>query len=678
MNAPAAEASFMQYRVAAIQYEPALGEKERNVTDLLRLTEEAAQHGARLIVHPEMASTGYCWLSREEIAPFVETLPGPTTDRFSHLAARYDCYIATSLPEVDPATNVYYNSLALIGPAGLLGVYRKVHSYISEPRWARDGDLGFPVWDTPLGRLGGVICQDASFFEATRLLALRGADVLLFPTNWLDEKCPNNWWMARAFENGCYFIAADRYGLERGVQFSGGSCIIDPDGAIQAYLDAGEGIVYGDVDLRRSRDKRWGPILQDSSGEARLAPAGNRIEDRRPAEYITLAQNTYLWEPLKYHSLYDLGELPPGQLSCVGIIQADLQELHQPHLQPPISAAHSGGTPVELLSGMLRATLRDHAPTLPDVLVLPELVLPGPFPEGDESAGAVAAIQAIQAGAIEVPGPATEALIALAAEFQLTLVAGVAERAYDEATGGPVFYNSVLLIDPEGVYGKYRKLHLTSSDRRWASPGNLGLPTFDTPAGRIGLATGYDVLFPETLRVLAGKGADLVCAPAYLNFPDPVGMPPSAIRFAVPMQPEEYDPYHYILWRVRADEHEVYLAVANWSGGVNSLRANGYSGIFSPSCPRYPWNEVIADAEPDAEYPASPALTMMTIDTREQRTGRRSTSTLRYAPGEVAGSLTGELAYDIRESIPGNAVRSKPLLRKRIPHWYLDLVKVNL
>src|SRR5579864_3921601 len=211
MNLAATASSFTRYRVAAIQYEPALGEKEHNVTDLLRLTEEAARQGARLIVHPEMATTGYCWLSREEIAPFVETLPGPTTDRFAKLAAQYDCYIATSLPEVDPATNVFYNSLALIGPQGLIGVYRKVHSYISEPRWARDGDLGFPVWDTPLGRLGGVICQDASFFESTRLLALRGADVLLFPTNWLDEKCPSAWWMARAFENGCYFIAADRY-----------------------------------------------------------------------------------------------------------------------------------------------------------------------------------------------------------------------------------------------------------------------------------------------------------------------------------------------------------------------------------------------------------------------------------------------------------------------------------
>ena len=670
MNPPAVEPSFLQYKVAAIQYEPLLGEKERNITDLLRLTEEATRHGARLIVHPEMATTGYCWLSREEIAPFVETLPGPTTERFAHLAARHDCYIATGLPEVDPATNVYYNSMALIGPGGLIGVYRKVHSYISEPLWARDGDLGFPVWDTPLGRLGGVICQDASFFESTRLLALYGADVLLFPTNWLDEKCPSSWWIARAFENGCYFIAADRYGLERGVQFSGGSCIIDPDGTIQAYLDDGEGIIYGEVDLRRSRDKSWGSLTRDDGGKAHLEAVGNCIADRRPAEYITLTHNTYLWEPLKYHSQYGLGELPPGQLSCAGVIQTELQAFH------PFTR-HAGGKAIELLSGMLRATLRDHEPARPDILVLPELMLPGPLPQVDEEAAAM------QAAAIEVPGIETEALIALAAEFQLTLVVGVAERAYDHSTAegeasGPVYYNSVLLIDPEGVYGKYRKLHLTAGDRRWASPGNLGLPTFDTPSGRIGLATGYDVLFPETLRVLAGKGADLVCAPAYLNFPDPLGLPPSAIRYAQPVQPEEYDPYHYILWRVRADEHEVYLAVANWHGAADGLRANGNSGIFSPSCQRYPWNEVITDEEPDPTVPALPALTMMTIDTREQRTGRRSTATLRYAPGEVAGSLTGELAYDIRETIPGNAVRGKPLLRKRLPYWYLDLAKTNL
>src|SRR5437660_12772137 len=123
--------SFTRYRVAAIQYDPTLGEKERNAADLLRLAGEAASNGARLIVLPEMATTGYCWESRAEIAPYVEPVPGPTTERFQQVAARYGSIIALGLPEVDPTTDVYYNSLALLGPEGVIGTYRKIHSYIS-------------------------------------------------------------------------------------------------------------------------------------------------------------------------------------------------------------------------------------------------------------------------------------------------------------------------------------------------------------------------------------------------------------------------------------------------------------------------------------------------------------------------------------------------------------------
>jgi predicted amidohydrolase len=291
------------------------------------------------------------------------------------------------------------------------------------------------------------------------------------------------------------------------------------------------------------------------------------------------------------------------------------------------------------------------------------LLLPGPL-----TGTTPEAVAHLQTGAICVPGPETAALVILATEFQITLVLGVAERV-ERPGAPPAFYNTVLLIDPEGVYGTYRKLHLTQSDQLWASPGDLGLPTFDVPAGRIGLATGYDVLFPETLRVLAGAGADLVCAPAYLNFPTPSGLPPSQIRFKKPIAPDEYDPIHSLIWRVRAAEHNVYLALANWHGQAHSLSANGHSGIFSPSTDTYPWREIVVDEEDGF------GLTMMTIDTREQRTGRRSTTYLNYAPGELSGSLTGELAYNIRDSIPGNVVRSKPLLRKRLPYWYLDLVK---
>ncbi len=641
------------YRVAAIQFEPTLGEKEKNVARLLHLVEEAATNGAKLIVLPEIATTGYCWQSRAEIAPHVEPIPGPTTDRFQHLATARGCYIAVSLPEVDSSTNVYYNSMVLLGPEGLVGTYRKIHSFISEPRWARDGDLGMPVWDTPLGRLSGLICMDAMYFEAARIPALHQADVLLFPTNWLDEKSPSSWWMARAFENGVYFIAANRYGEERGVQFSGGSCILDPDGAIQAYLDNGEGIVYGEVDIARARDKRWG--VQGANG---LEDSGDRLADRRPNEYAQVTHNSYLWEPLRYHSLYSLGELPPGQLSCTGVLQVRLQDF----------VTQSQQETLQVLQATVRMLIKDAAPAQPDVLVLPELVLPGPrstsSPESEQ-----ALISHMQEGAILVPGPETDVLSALADELQISMVLGVAER--DMSTSQTTYYNTVLLIDPGGVYGKYRKLHLTHHDRLWAQPGNMGLPTFDTPAGRIGLATGYDVLFPETLRILAGQGADIVCAPTLLNFPDPIGLEPTTIPHKLIVAPDDYDPVHYLIWRVRAAEHNVYLALANWSGGHGMMHANGQSGIFAPLAVLYPWTEVVVDEH-------ETLLTMMTIDTREQRTGRRTTQALTYSPGDMAGSLTGELAYDVLDSIPGNVVRSKPMLRKRQPFWYLDIARSTM
>ncbi len=644
---------LLSYRVAAIQYEPTLGEKEKNVTRLLDLVEEAATHGAKLIVLPEIATTGYCWLSRSEIAPYVEPIPGPTTDRFQHLATSRACYIALSLPEVDSRTNIYYNSMVLLGPEGLLGTYRKIHSFIAEPRWARDGDLGMPVWDTQIGHLSGLICMDAIYFEAARIPALHQADVLLFPTNWFDEKSPSSWWMARAFENGVYFIAANRYGEERGIQFSGGSCILNPDGSIQAYLDNGEGIVYGEVDLARARQKRWGAQNADGKDDS-----GDRLADRRPGEYAQITHNSYLWEPLRYHSLYALGELPPGQLSCTGVLQACLQDF----------VTASQHETLQLLQDTVRTLIKDAAPARPDVLVLPELVLPGPR-STSLNQSEQEFIAYMQSEAIQVPGPETDVLTTLADELQISMVLGVAER--DSNIPQPLYYNTVLLIDPGGVYGKYRKLHLTHRDRLWAQPGNVGLPTFDTPAGRIGLATGYDVLFPETLRILAGQGTDLVCAPALLNFPDPIGLAPTTIPHKIIVAPDEYDPAHYLLWRVRAAEHNVYLVLANWSGQYGALRANGQSGIFAPFAITYPWTEVVVDEN-------ETLLAMMTIDTREQRTGRRTTQTLSYSPGDMVNSLTGELAYDVLDSIPGNFVRSKPMLRKRQPFWYLDVVRSDL
>ncbi len=648
--------SLPSYRVAAIQYEPTLGKKEQNVVDLLRLVEEAAQQQARLIVLPEMGTTGCCWLSRSEIAPYVEPIPGPTTARFTELAARYNCYIALGLPEVDPATNLYYNTQVLIGPDGPIGRYRKVHSSISDPRWARDGDLGFPVWDTPLGRLAGVISTDMQFFEAARLEALYQADVLMLSCNWSLDRCPSNWWMTRAFENGVYLVAANRYGFERETQFQGGSCVINPDGTPQSSLFSGNGAVYGEIDLKRCRDKRW----RDPQGRL----LGDRLADRQPRFYADLASNTYLSEPLRYHALYGANELPPGQLSCLSIVQTELDQMF---FQPQSQFVQQIGERVDRLGDLIGSLIHDHEPAHPDVLVLPELILPGYLAPTDPhtSLSPIQIATRLKENAIQVPGPETDRLVELARNLQISMVLGVAERTNDPTPG---YYNTILLLDPEGIYGSYRKIHLTEQDKLWAAPGNLGLPCFDTPAGRVGLTTGYDLFFPETLRILASQGADLVCAPSLLDMPKPINIiePPNPFSSSpkVSMQ--------HLLWQLRASEQQVYLAVANWHGSYAGLSANGNSGIFSPASSTFMASEVVIEDDDE------PGLMLMTIDTREQRNGQRSsTMPLNYMPGLVAGSLTGELTYDIRDTIPGNVVRGKPLLRKRQTFWYRDLIHVR-
>src|SRR5215471_10870986 len=102
-------------KVATVQFEPTMFEKERNIARLLELCEQAAKEGAKLIVTPEMGTTGYCWFDRNEVAPFVEKIPGPTTEGFAALARRHDCHVVIGMPEVDE-DGIYFNSAVLLGP----------------------------------------------------------------------------------------------------------------------------------------------------------------------------------------------------------------------------------------------------------------------------------------------------------------------------------------------------------------------------------------------------------------------------------------------------------------------------------------------------------------------------------------------------------------------------------
>ncbi|MFN8679511.1 MAG: nitrilase-related carbon-nitrogen hydrolase [Thermomicrobiales bacterium] len=559
------------YRVAVIQFEPALFAKEANIAALSRLVEDAAVGGAKLLVTPEMATTAYCWADRAEVASEVEPIPGPSTAHFGEIARRYDCWIVLGLPEVDPETGVYYNSAVLIGPEGPVGVYRKTHAFISEPTWAKDGDLGLPVFETPLGRIAMTICMDACYPETARIPALAEADVICFPTNWLSEKSPSPSWIARAVENGVYFLAANRYGLERGVQFSGGSAVINPDGSLQGIMDNGDGIAWGEVDIARARDKRW----RGESPEDLLA-------DRRPEAYGRSTLNSYLWPAADFHGLYDLHPLPESRESRVAVMQ-----------MTPLAG--------DVAANLARIAQETAALAPVDMVVFPELALAGPVTDAETA----------RRLAQPIPGPLTGQVQAVAAAHDTRLVVGLVEQ--DPASGA--LFNSAALIGPQGVEGVYRKLHLSAEDRAWATPGDGGLPVFDIPPGRTGLLIGYDALFPEAARELALQGADIIACPSLLDGPQVRSYGATSVPFPAHVETGPTAD-HFHLWRERERENHVHVLFAN--AGAPWM---GWSGIFAAVLETEPRAEVIIPG--NAEGAVAATVSTATVTREKPMVGMR-------------------------------------------------------
>ncbi|TKI02935.1 amidohydrolase [Martelella alba] len=489
--------------VAAIQFEPSQFFKEKNILRLLALAEEAAINGAKLIVMPEMGTTGYCWLERKEIAPYVETVPGDTTDRFAGISRRYGCYLVLGMAEKDRQSDLYYNTAVLIGPDGVIGKHRKTHPYISEPKWAANGDLGHQVFTTPIGNIALLICMDIHFIETARLAFVQQADVICHISNWLAERTPAPYWINRAYENGCYLIESNRWGAERGVQFSGGSCVINPDGHVQNWRDTGDGIVYGTLEPTTS-----------------LRP---QLASRRPELYTSLMTHPFLWNPLDFFALYAKAPLPVGKMSSIAVAQFtptnDLDANLAQITHWAVAAAKSGA----------------------ELLTLPESSLTGPYCSADT--------------AISQQHEAIRALMDLTARLRIHLVAGMVEK-YAGAC-----YNTALLLGPDGLIGHYRQIHIRDGDRVWASAGETWA-AFDLPCGRVGLLIGQDLLFPEAGRILAMQGCDIIACPSSLALPPSMAHPGTNVPHSYPIA-KGPSPHHWLIPRVRAGENNVYLSYAN-------------------------------------------------------------------------------------------------------------------
>jgi predicted amidohydrolase len=236
----------------------------------------------RLLVFPEFGHAAPIYPTVEELLDRLAVrIPNEHTERYYHKARQHGVYIQTGsfLERDDRYPGHVFNSTCLIGPDGLLTKYRKVHTWIPWEVHASPHDIlnyqddPFPVADTELGKLGVAICYDWLFPEAIRQLALKGADVLIRVSAYMDPwgaTPPMDWWTivnrCRALENMAYVVAANQgASLENYPPFSwpGGSMIVDYDGRLLAQADPGPGekIVVGPIDLeavRAERDRRAG------------------------------------------------------------------------------------------------------------------------------------------------------------------------------------------------------------------------------------------------------------------------------------------------------------------------------------------------------------------------------------------------------------------------------------
>lgn len=280
----------MTFKLALIQTAP-VPNSDQNLKDAVRLIHQAADAGAEVICLPELFMTPYfCQTEDHQHFDLAEPIPGPTTATLSEIAAARQVVIIASLFE-RRAAGIYHNTSVVLDTDGRMsGIYRKTHipddPGFYEKFYFTPGDTAARVFDTFYGRIGVLICWDQWFPEAARLLTLKGAEIIIYPTaiGWHPQEKERygaaqlNAWQTvqrgHAIANGIYVAAVNRCGFEprtpltpdsSGIEFWGHSFVADPQGQFiaQAQLDTNR-ILYADIDSRATEQMRqhW-PFLRD-------------------------------------------------------------------------------------------------------------------------------------------------------------------------------------------------------------------------------------------------------------------------------------------------------------------------------------------------------------------------------------------------------------------------------
>ncbi len=255
--------------ISIIQFTPVFGNIDKNIEQISQLTKKIKT--ADLIVLPELASTGYKFKDKDKAIALSERADDSKFLNFlSDVASRKGCYIVAGFNE--RKGEVLYNSSVLMGPDGIVGIYRKLHLFWDEKKIFEPGNLGLPVFDTEIGKIGMLICFDWMFPEAWRVLALKGASVIAHPANLVLPFCQSVT-PSYSLINRVFIATANRLGSENELTFTGNSIITNPIGEIIASgSTAKTEIITADIDTSLASNKK-------------ITPENDTFKDRRTDVY---------------------------------------------------------------------------------------------------------------------------------------------------------------------------------------------------------------------------------------------------------------------------------------------------------------------------------------------------------------------------------------------------------
>ena len=240
-------------KIGLVQFAPNMGDVKANIEQIKELVN--SREKCDMYVLPELANSGYRFQNREEAILYSEqTTDSVFIEALISIAKDKDAYLVSGFCEL--SGDKLYNSSVLVGPEGMVGIYRKLHLFMDEKDIFEPGDLGLPVFETKLGKIGMQVCFDWMFPETWRVLAMKGALLVAHPSNLVLPYCQSVV-QSYALINKLFIATANRIGEERDLIFTGQSVLVNPDGETILMADDKEkAVLIEEVDLSLALNKQ--------------------------------------------------------------------------------------------------------------------------------------------------------------------------------------------------------------------------------------------------------------------------------------------------------------------------------------------------------------------------------------------------------------------------------------